>query len=435
MKKNKIEWIIFVALRYFKAGKRDRSISTAFFSAVGISVGVLAMITIISIMNGFQIGFIDDILEINSYHIRIRSGEMEVDNTLIENIKSIENVKSILPFIDLQTLVKGSYSDFKACKIRSVPVNTETQDPDLLRYLNVTRGEFNLKKVNTIVIGSELAASLGADVGDTVSLASMAGDSFRSLAPVDIQFTVEGIFKSGYYEYDSTMGFTSFQSSKGLTSGKETLTYGIKLKDRYKDAETIRDISSIIGAGNCPVSWREYNRSFFGALRMEKISMMLIVGLIFLVVGVNIKHSLDRSVYKRRQDIALLRSVGASPGAVKTIFVTEGLLIGFSGGLIGVISGLFISVNINNIFAFAGWAADALSRLIGRILSPFVNIPSYGFSVFSPSYFYLNKVPVKILFHEVLLIFFFAFTASVCAAYSAAGKVTEFTPSEILHYE
>ncbi len=435
MKKNKFGWIIFVALRYFKAGKRDRSISSAFFSAAGIAVGVLAMITIISIMNGFQIGFIDDILEINSYHIRLESEKREADATLLDKIKNIDNVKSVLPFTDLQTLIKGSYSEFKACKIRSVPVNAGILDPDLLRYLNITSGEFTINEANTLVIGSELAASLGVSVGDTVSLASMAGDSFHALAPVDVQFTVKGIFKSGYYEYDSSMGFTSFQSSRGLDSGNKTITYGIKLNDRYRDAETIMDIASLIGAGRRLVSWREYNRSFFGALRMEKISMMLIVGLIFLVVGVNIKHTLDRSVYKRRQDIALLRSIGAGPGAVKTIFVTEGLLIGFSGGLVGVVTGLFITVNINNIFALAGWAVDILSRLIGRMLSPFLNMPSYGFSAFSPAYFYLNKVPVKILFHEVLFIFFFAFIASVYAAYSAAGKIAEFNPSEILHYE
>lgn len=398
-------------------------------------MGVLAMITIISIMNGFQIGFIDDILEINSYHIRLESVKLEADPTLLKKIKNIDNIKSVLPFTDLQTLIKGSYSEFKACKIRSVPVNAGILDTDLLRYLNITSGEFNITDKNTIVIGSELAASLGVGVGDTVSLASMAGSSFPSLAPVDVEFIVKGIFKSGYYEYDSSMGFTSFQSSRGLGSGIKTITYGIKLKDRYRDAETVMDIASITGAGSRLVSWREYNRSFFGALRMEKISMMLIVGLIFLVVGVNIKHTLDRSVYKRRQDIALLRSIGAGPGAVKTIFVTEGLLIGFSGGLVGVVAGLLITVNINNIFTLAGWAVDILSHFVGRMLSPFVNIPSYGFSVFSPAYFYLNKVPVKILFHEVLFIFFFAFIASVYAAYSAAGKITEFNPSEILRYE
>ncbi len=432
---NKVKWIFFDALRYFKTGKRNRSLSTAFFSTAGISVGVLAMITIISIMNGFQIGFIDDILEINSYHLRINSTAAEADPLLADRIRRTENVKSVIPFLDLQTLIKGKYSGFNACKIRCVPENAGDLDPDLVEYLNITRGDFSFSEKNSIVLGSELAALLGVERGDTVSLVSMTGKSFQSLTPVDTPFMVSGIFKSGYYEYDSSMGFISLDSAASLASGKEKIVYGIKLKNRYRDNETIRKLYSVKDVPGKIVSWREYNRSFFGALRMEKISMMLIVGLIFLVVGVNIKHSLDRSVYKRRQDIALLRSLGASPGAVKTIFVTEGVMIGFAGGLIGVISGLLVSVNINGIFQITAGAVSELSLFISRILSPFVKILPGGFNVISPSYFYINQVPVKIIFHEVLFVFLFGLAASIYAAYTASGKISDFNPSEILHYE
>lgn len=427
---NKLEWIYFVALRYYRAGRKNRSISTAFFSTAGIAIGVLAMITIMGIMNGFQIGFIDDILEINSYHIRINGKSSEIDKTLMDDLKDINGIKSVLPFMDLQTLVKGRYSEFKACRIRSVPVNTPDLDPDLISYLHIQEGSFDLSEENSIILGSELAINLGVGVQDRVSLVSMSGNSFRSLSPVDSQFIVAGIFKSGYYEYDSSMGFVSMKSSMQLSTGKEPLVYGIKLNDRYKDREIISMLP-----GNEAVSWREYNRSFFGALRMEKISMMLIVGLIFVVVGVNIKHSLERSVYKRKQDIALLRSLGASPAAIKTIFVAEGVMIGVAGGTIGVLTGLLVSVNINGIFGFFGFVTEYLSEILSRILSPFINMLPVGFDIFSPSYFYLNKVPVKIIFHEVLYIYIFALSASIFAAYTASKKISDFNPSEILHYE
>ncbi len=432
---NKFRWILFVAARYYRTKKRERGISASLFSTLGIGVGVMAMITILGVMNGFQIGFIDDILEIDSYHLRLNSSSMRIDNGLIKKIKAVENVKSVLPFVDIQTLIKGKYSDFTACRIRAVPPEASTMDPDLVKYLKVYSGSFDLSESNSIVIGSEMAARLGADVGDTVDLLSMNGGSLRKLSPVKKQFTVKGIFKSGYYEYDSSMGFVGLSALSSIASGKEKVVYGVKLFRRYRDADTAGLIGRYLDPGENVVSWRDYNRSFFGALRMEKISMILIVGLIFLVVGVNIKHSLERSVYKRRQDIALLRSLGASPGSVKTVFVAEGVLIGVTGGLAGVAAGLLIAVNINGIFMLLARITEKADSFLNLVLSPFLSGSLADFVFLSPDYFYLQHVPVKIIYHEVVFVFMFAVVSSIMAAYTASSKISKFSPAEILRYE
>ncbi len=432
---NELKWMIFVSSRYFRTQKKGGKLSSVFLSVAGIAVGVMAMIAILGVMNGFQLGFINDILEINSFHIRIYSTSGKVDKHFLGEIKETSGVRSVLPFIDFQTLGKGASSTFRPCTIRAVPENAPAMDPGLIHYLNMIHGRFDLSRKNSIVLGSEYAAILGVHTGDTISLISMTGISFRTLSPARTLFTVTGIFKSGYYEYDSSMGFISLQSSPAIASGKEHIIYGIKLKDRFRDREAIAVLKHESISSERIVSWRTYNKAFFGALRMEKISMILLVGLIFFVVGVNIKHSLERSVYKRKEEIGILRSLGASPGSIKTVFIFEGMLIGLFGGITGVLLGLGITVNVNGFFSGIAAITNFFLSVAGRILAPFFPYRATSYQVFSPVYFYIQKVPVRILFHELFFIFLFAFFSSTIAAWAAASKISHFNPAEILRYE
>lgn len=431
---NDFKWILYVSLRYFKTKRKNKNLSTGFFSVAGIAVGVIAMISVLGVMNGFQLGFINKILEINSFHIRAYGKTPVIDTSFVTKVRKNKHIKSILPFKDFQTLGRG-ISDFRACKIRAVPVSAPKLDPDLITNLGITEGSFDISRPRSIVLGSVYALSIGVHVGDTLTLISMSGNSFRTLAPVQKTFIVTGIFKSGYYEYDSSLGFISLKSSLEISSGNEPIIYGIKLNNRYGDKQVLSEVQSFTDSLNRLVSWRTYNRSFFGALRIEKIAMILLIGLIFFVVAVNIKNSLERSVYKRKDDIAILRSLGASPGKVKTIFIFEGVLIGFSGGAIGVILGLAVAVNVNELFAVFSLISSFIISILDALFSPFLSSSGYSGRLFSPAYFYIQKVPVIILFHEVLYIFFFAFLSSILAAWSASKKITEFNPTEILRYE
>ncbi len=433
---NKLKWMFFVSSRYFRTKNKNKNLSSALFSVTGIAVGVLAMIVILGVMNGFQLGFINEILEINSFHIRAYSKNSLVNNSTLKKLINTPGVRSVLPFTDIQTLGQSEISDFRACTIRAVPDNAPLLDPALIRYLGIIHGSFNVSGRNTIVLGSEYASMLGVHVGDSISLIAMSGISFNSLSPIDERFTVTGIFKSGYYEYDSSMGFISFRSAAAVSSQKKTVIYGIKLDNRYGDRSVIADLQKKEpGVFEKIISWRNYNRAFFGALRMEKISMILLVGLIFFVVGVNIKHSLERSVYKRKEDISVLRSLGATPGSIKTIFIFEGLLIGLTGGIIGIMLGMAITVNVNAFFSLVSQLIAFLLSFISRIFSPFSMNTAASYQIFSPSYFYIQNVPVKILFHEVFFIFLFALFSSTTAAWTAAAKISDFNPAEILRYE
>jgi len=180
-------------------------------------------------------------------------------------------------------------------------------------------------------------------------------------------------------------------------------------------------------------SWREYNRSFFGALRVEKLTMMIVLGLIFVVVAVNIKNSLERSVMEKREEIGILRAVGSSNVSVRYIFLVEGALIGIIGAVGGTMLGMAISLHINEVFA-------ALEILLNGILDfmHFFLVPmggGGGVEIFSTATFYMQEVPVRILYSDLMIIVLFAAGASVIAAYAASKRISEFRPAEILRNE
>lgn len=404
-------------------------------AVAGISIGVMALVSVLGVMNGFQLGFIEDIININSFHIRVYSDQIEIKNEILDTLIKTDGVKSVLPFIDIQTLVKGEFSDYEAVNVRAVPGNIRDYDPVMADQLNIIDGELEIKGNNSILLGQQLAARLGVGVNGNISLVSMEGSNFRTLTPSDRVFSVSGIFKSGYYNFDRSMGFTLISNSGMLASGKENLIYGIKLIDQYKDRAISSAIKEKLGDNYDVVSWRDFNSSFFGALRTEKTAMMLVIGLIFIVVGVNIKHSLERSVVERKEEIGILMSLGATSSSIRTIFIIEGLIIGMSGGFLGLIFGFLITSNINSIFRVVEIVMEMIVVFFGFIISPFATSNLEAVSMFSAANFYITEVPVRIIYSEIVFVFLFAVLSSTWAAYSASKKVSLYRPSEVLRYE
>ena len=430
-----IRWIFFTSFRYLRNRKATRRVGPAALSIAGISIGVMALVSVLGIMNGFQIGFIEDIININSFHIRVYSNRIEPDSDIVKLLKSIKGVKSVLPFMDIQTLIKGAYSDYEAVNIRAIPENLRDYDTEMVNQLNLQSGNIELPASYSIILGTQLAARLGSNLNDNISLVSMGGSGFKNLEPSDKKFYVTGLFQSGYYNFDRSMGFININTSRSLASGKEKVIYGIKLENKYRDREVALLIKEQLGEEFEIVSWRDFNSSFFGALRTEKIAMMFVIGLIFIVVGVNIKHSLERSLVEKKEEIAILMSLGANPVSVKIIFIIEGFLIGFSGAVIGLIFGLLITENINSIFLWIGSLITYIESFVRLIFIPLKGSSLNVVSLFSTDNFYITELPVKIIYSEVLLVFLFAVLTSTLAAYFASGIISRYKPSEVLRNE
>jgi lipoprotein-releasing system permease protein len=300
-------------------------------------------------------------------------------------------------------------------------------------------GTFDVGRPMGIVLGSELAAALGTRIGDVLTLSSYAAGSGGRPVPRRDSFVLTGTFRTGYYDFDSGLAFTSLATADGVYGGGRPLprTWGIKIADRFDDSRPLRQATALLqGSGFTVESWRAYNRSFFDALFVEKLMMMILVGLIFLVVGFNVFHSLRRSVHERMEEIAVLKAVGVPPRRIRSTFILQGLFIGVTGGGIGLLAGLALAVNVNEVFALVEHVVNAATMAVRSLAMAFAQGGSGSqFSIFSPAYFYLTKVPSRVFLRETFLVSFFAVASCAAAAWAASRAVSQFRPSEVLRYE
>ena len=428
------KWTIFLADRYIRARRTEKKNTTQKLSILGLAAGVVTLVAVMSIMNGLQLGFINDILEIESYHLRI-------NNVLDERrtrdvLDSLPAITSHTAFSDVQTLLQGQSSKLEPVVVRMMEEGTPLRDKGFMSHLGILEGDFDISGGYKAVIGYELAKYLHVSAGNTINIVSLSGNSFSSLIPGTLELTITGVFQSGYYEFDRGMIFISDLNAPMLNPGtaEDEKTIGIKLKNQYRDMEILAALKSALPGAEI-VSWRDYNKSFFSALRIEKITMMLLIALIFVVIGVNIFNSIKRTVAEKLEDIAVLYSLGAPDWSVKRIFLIEGVIIGLAGGVFGMAGGLFLIVNINELFAVTGKLMSGLSLFAGYMASVSGLYQFSEFTLFPEDYFYLTEIPVKILLPEMVLIFIFAFLSAVLSAWFASKKLSVKNPAEYLRYE
>ena len=453
-----MRFVVFVALRYFRSKRRTRRLASSVLSVAGISVGVMTLISVLAVMNGFQLSFIESIVGVSSYHLRLTtSKEGALEPRILESIRERQEVTAVVPFTEDQALIAGPSSSFYGCIVRGVAPDIIALDPTFANRVRIIDGRFGVYEPNTIVVGSELSKRIGIWADDRITLIALSGSADG--LPTQQEFVVAGVFETGYQEFDLGWAFVSIESANKLFAAdrEASVIWGIKLQNRFRDRYVMRSIASQIADDSVEddsveddsveddsveddgyelVSWRDYNRSFFGALRMEKIWMMVLIGLIFVVVGFNIAHSLMRTVYEKRQEIGALRALGAAAVSVQSVFIIEGFIIGFLGAVSGTALGLLVTNNINELFAAAetlvNWILYALQVLLAAMRS---SVHFSRFSIFSSAHFYIAEVPIRVLLHEALLINLFALASSTLAAAFSAGRVAEFEPAAILRYE
>jgi lipoprotein-releasing system permease protein len=466
----KTGWIGFIASRYVVRGRRDRSSPSGVLAVLGILTGVLALIVIIAVMNGFQLGFIESIVEISSYHIRIEDlAPGDGGEALAARIRDVPLVTAAVPFRELQALVRGKRPDPHVALIRGIPPDALEQDAGMAAKLEFIAGGFDLADPRSVILGAELAARLGVRPGDAMNLVSISGSGFlerlnsgetpqtaqtaaaalsagaeveaeTEAGTTDVLFTVTGVFRTGYYDYDLGWGFINTNTAAELLGEDDILSLGVKLRSRWLDGRALEQITHLAEyralaaageAGACR-PWQDYNRAFYGALRTEKLMMFILVGLIFIVVGLNIFQAQRRQVLERREEIGLLRAVGASERAVRLIFVWDGLIIGLAGATGGLVLGLLIAGNTPEFFTFL---EAAVNGIIGVINAAAGGGGGGEFAVFSPTVFYIKEIPSRIIPHEVVFIYLFGVLSALLAAWFASRRVSRTNPAEVLRYE
>ncbi len=409
---------LFIGLRYTRARQRSRFISfISLVSVIGIALGITVLITVLSVMNGFQREVRTRILGVAS-HIQISGA----DNTLADwrsvAEKAVQNseVVAAAPYVSAQGLL-SSGSSVRGVYIRGIIPDAEEKVADLAQHMKsgslgaLKPGEFS------VVLGIELARALGATVGDKVVLIAPQGQvTPAGILPRLRQFTVVGIFAVDHYEYDSGLALLHIEDAQKLYRMGETVS-GVRLKlhDLFRSGAVSQELSRTLGPNAYMTDWTRLNANFFRAVDIEKRMMFLIVFLIIAVAAFNIVSSLFMAVKDKQADIAILRTLGASPAGIMKIFLIQGTLIGLLGTLAGVIGGVLLAANVD-------------------VVVPFIE-SVVGFKFLAKDVYQISDLPSEVRSADVLLTAVFSFVVTMVATIYPSWRASKINPAEALRYE
>lgn len=402
----------FIALRYFKSKKRRRGISiNTLISITGVALGVMTLLTVLSVMGGFQEDLQEKILGVNA-HIIVQNYEGRIKNyeSVREEINTLKDVIDSSPFVYGQVMLR--FGDrVLGVVLKGIDPVIETRTTNVLK--NLKEGSIdNLKKgkgIPGIIIGRELLRNLGLFVGDEIEVISPLGEiGPLGMLPKMKKFKVVGFFEAGMYEYDSGLAFINIRDAQKFLKFDGAVTgIEVKINDIYNAEETAEKIETSLGFPYFARDWMRMNRNLFSALKLEKLVMFIILTLIILVASFNIISSLIMIVIEKAREIAIIRAMGATQRGIMSIFMIHGLIIGLIGTGIGVIGGY------------------ALCQLLKTY--KFINLP--------PDVYYLSYLPVRMSLFDFIVVpaaaIFISFLATVYPSLQAARS----DPVEPLRYE
>ena len=366
---SKLPYELLIGWRYTRAGRvAGRNGFISFISGVsmlGIALGVAALIIVLSVMNGFQKEVRDRMLSVVS-HIELLApgGEGFADvNALMAQAKHNAQVVAAAPFVSQQALMARG-EDMRGALVRGIAPELETQVSDFTLQIppqvraTLQPGSFN------VVLGGELAMAMGVQVGDAITLIAPGGQvTPAGVMPRLKQLHVSGVFESGHYEYDASLALLHMEDAQRIFRLESPSGVRLKIKDSQQAGNVASELSSELGPDVIVRDWTRQNRTWFAAVQVEKRMMFIILTLIVAVAAFNLVTTLVMTVTDKRADIAILRTLGASPSSIMAIFVVQGATVGVLGTLGGLLLGLSVAFNIDVI-------VPAIEHLLGASFLP-----------------------------------------------------------------
>ena len=432
---NSLRWISVVSRRFARVDRKGRSAVTSVLATLGICFGVMTLTVVMSVMNGFQMSFIDSILEVSSYHLRVINVAPEQENALKAACETEKRIRACVPFYEAQALMTGEKGGAVAVNVRAADESIYYKDEGFKKELRMISGSFDFSETDSIILGSTLARNLGVRTGDTVNLLVMSGGSDVDLFSSDRLFTVRGIFTTGYAEINSACAFIGTAAAEKYFGASAKKIWGIKIRNYDKDLGVVASLKKQLGLSDSSKtqiqSWRSFNKTFFGALRIEKNMLLLLVALIFVVVAINIYNGMRRLVFERRTEIAVLSALGARKGGIKSIFIMRGFIMGTVGALTGVVLGIIISLNTDVVFTLAAKLMYGIQYLITAL----TDRQNLQYVQINSSYNLYASIPARLFPGEVTAITLFGVFSPLIASWAASRNVLKLTVSEVLHNE
>jgi len=409
---------LYIGLRYLRAKRRNHFISViSLISMLGIAVGVMALITVLSVMNGFEEELRSRILSMTS-HATVTGASEQLDDwrNVIDQSVEHPDVVGAAPYVEAEGMLSNA-GELSGAAIRGIDPGEEAKVSDIGakmlrgRLEDLESGEYR------IILGRYLAYAIGAQVGDKVVLLISEGNvTPAGIVPRMRRFTVSGIFEAGMYEYDRTLALIHLDDARRLFNLGDNVT-GVRLKltDMFESRRIVRELVDHLDGTYYLKDWTRQHANFFRAIATEKTVMFVILTLIVAVAAFNIISTLVMVVTDKQADIAILRTLGASPRSVMAMFMVQGTFIGVLGTAIGVTLGVLLSLNVENII-------PALESLMQTDLLP-------------DDVYYISDLPSKMEFSDVMTVAVTAFSLSVLAGIYPAWRAARTQPAEALRYE
>src|SRR3954454_7986570 len=341
---------LFVGLRYTRAKRRNHFISfISMASMVGIAVGVMALIVVLSVMNGFQKELRARILGVAS-HVQISGfdGRLSGWQPIAEQARKNRNVAAAAPYINAQALLSNQ-QNVQGTMLRGILPDLEDQVADIGQHMKRGKLKDLLPGQFGIVLGAELAHAVDARLGEKVVVIAPQGQvTPAGIMPRIKQFTVVGIFEVGMFEYDSGLALIHLEDAEKLyRMDDEVSGVRLKLNDLFEAPEVARELTRTLVGDVYITDWTRSHANYFRAVQIEKNVMFIILTLIVDVAAFNLVSTLVMAVTDKQPDIAILRTLGATPSSIMKIFMVQGSLIGTIGTVIGVVGGILIALNID----------------------------------------------------------------------------------------
>ncbi|MDE1950887.1 MAG: lipoprotein-releasing ABC transporter permease subunit [Burkholderiales bacterium] len=413
------EWQI--GWRYTRAGRAGRRNGFISFisgvSVLGIALGVAALIIVLSVMNGFQKEVRDRMLSVIAHVQIFDAGGNALPDWQATAAAARKNpaVRAAAPFVSAQTLI-GRGDELRGAVVRGIVPAEEAGVTDLAKQLRDTTLAGLVPGSWNVVLGAELARLLGVHVGDKVTIAAPGGETTPAgVIPRLKQFTVIGTFEVGHYEYDSGLALVALDDAAKLFRTGGPSGVQLRLADANEAGQVGAELAQALGPSVLVRDWTQTNRNWFDAVVVEKKMMFIILTLIVAVAAFNLVATLVMTVTDKRADIAILRTLGASPRSIMAIFIVQGAAAGVIGTLAGLGLGLLVSFNIDAIVSF-------IERLLGVVFLP-------------ASVYLISRMPSEPLASDIVPITLISLALSFLATLYPSWRASRTNPAEALRYE
>lgn len=427
----KTRWICIVSKRFANVDKNGKGRVTGNLAVLGICFGVMTLITVLSVMNGFQKSSILPLMELSSAHIQVSdlSDENYVD--FIDYVQNDSRILCCTPFYEAQSLMTAAESREACAIVRAVDENIMEKDIFFKNNITMLSGTFDLSEPDSVVLGYSLAKeSLGVIPGSYVNLFALSGSKDLSLISNDRKLLVKGIFSCGYLDIDQTFAFVGLNCAKKYLGKTDFDCFAIKL-NRIEDADDVKkDIKNRFDKARV-LSWKDFNKTFYNTLKIEKNILILLVLLIFIVVGINIYNGMRRIVFERSIEISTLQALGGTKKQIKAIFVFRGFMFGLKGTLIGLLLAIVITLNMSHVFDFIAKLIFYWNYGIAKIFNPDVAQYVQENSMFSV----YASIPAVIQVWDVVLVCVFGLLSPFIASERAGANILKMNVQEVLHNE